>query len=43
MFVSNSHLDYSENLKMAVELDHMLNEMYPGISRGLFKKKGWVS
>lgn len=38
-FVSNSHLDYSENLKMAVELDHMLNEMYPGISRGIIQEK----
>ncbi|USL39639.1 stage II sporulation protein P [Priestia megaterium] len=38
-FVSNSHLDYSENLKMAVELDHMLNEMYPGISRGVIQEK----
>jgi len=38
-FVSNSHLDYSENLKIAVELDHMLNEMYPGISRGIIQEK----
>lgn len=37
-FVSNTHLSYEENLKTAVKLDRILNEIYPGISRGILKE-----
>jgi stage II sporulation protein P len=37
-FVSNTHPSYEENLKVAEQLDRILNEMYPGISRGILKE-----
>ncbi|MCY8235452.1 stage II sporulation protein P [Priestia endophytica] len=38
-FVSNTHPSYEENLKVAAQLDRILNEMYPGISRGILKER----
>ncbi|MGG1218857.1 stage II sporulation protein P [Priestia endophytica] len=37
-FVSNTHPSYEENLKVAEQLDRILNKMYPGISRGILKE-----
>ncbi|MED3727096.1 stage II sporulation protein P [Priestia filamentosa] len=37
-FVSNTHPSYEGNLKVATHLDRILNEMYPGISRGILKE-----
>lgn len=36
--VGKEHANYERNLKVAVELNEMLEEKYPGISRGVFKK-----
>jgi stage II sporulation protein P len=36
--VGKEHPNYERNLKVAVEINEMLEEKYPGISRGVFKK-----
>lgn len=36
--VGKEHSNYEENEKVATELHHMLEEKYPGISRGVFAK-----
>lgn len=32
--------NYKKNLKLATNLNNLLNELYPGISRGILKKEG---
>lgn len=34
------HKDYEKNLKVATELSNLLNKELPGISKGVYKKKG---
>ncbi|UOR12256.1 stage II sporulation protein P [Halobacillus amylolyticus] len=38
--VGAKHPDYEQNLKTATELHKMLEEQYPGLSRGVLTKKG---
>ncbi|HEY4602692.1 MAG TPA: stage II sporulation protein P [Cerasibacillus sp.] len=41
MFVVGAeHANYERNLQFATELHYLLEEKYPGISRGIFQKKG---
>lgn len=38
--VGAEHADYEENQKLATNLHYLLEEKYPGLSRGVYTKKG---
>lgn len=38
--IGTGHPDYEENLKIATELHALIEEAYPGMSRGVFQKDG---
>ncbi|WP_379591909.1 stage II sporulation protein P [Oceanobacillus locisalsi] len=38
--IGTGHPDYEKNLKVATELHGLLEEAYPGLSRGVFQKDG---
>ena len=40
LLVGLDHKNYKENLEEATKINNLLNKMYPGISRGIYKKSG---
>lgn len=38
--IGGEHANYEQNLKLATDLHHLLEEKYPGLSRGVTKKQG---
>ncbi|WP_458415422.1 stage II sporulation protein P [Schinkia sp. CFF1] len=38
--IGGEHANYEKNLKLATDLHHLLEEKYPGLSRGVTKKQG---
>ena len=38
LLVGLDHKNYKENLEEATKINNLLNKMYPGISRGIYKK-----
>lgn len=38
--IGGEHAKYEQNLKLATDLHHLLDEKYPGLSRGVTKKQG---
>lgn len=40
LLVGLEHDNYQENLKEAQKINNLINEMYPGLSRGIYKKSG---
>ncbi len=40
LLVGLDHKNYKENLEEATKINNLLNKMYPGLSRGIYKKSG---
>ena len=40
LLVGLDHKNYKENLEEATKINNLLNKMYPGISRGIYRKSG---
>lgn len=40
LLVGLEHNNYQQNLKEATKMNNIINELYPGLSRGIYKKSG---